>query len=200
MEKPALNDHPILDEIRVRWSPRAFASKPVMPKTLSSLFEAARWAPSSYNAQPWSYIVARTEDQDDYARILSCLMEFNQAWAKAAPILMLSVAKMRFPHDNSPNAHAFHDVGMATLSLTLEAARHGLVVHQMAGFDRDKARAAFEIPAECEPVAACAVGYPGDPDQLDAKLKEREVAPRARRRFDEFVFKGRWGTPAKIGG
>jgi nitroreductase len=198
MHKPAPADHPILEAIRLRWSPRAFADKPVANDVLASLFEAARWAPSSYNAQPWSYIVATRDEKGAYARLLNCLVAFNQVWAKTAPVLFLSVARMSFPHDDQPNRHAFHDVGMATLSLALEAIRHGLYVHQMAGFDATKARQAFAIPDGYEPVAAVALGYPGDPSTLDAKLRERELAARERRPFSAFVFGGRWGEPLRL--
>ena len=108
MEKPAQVQYPIHDLLQKRWSPRAFSAQPVESDKLRSLFEAARWAPSSFNEQPWSFIVATKDDQADYDRLLQCLLEGNRAWAKYAPVLMLSVAKLRFEEDGEPNRHAFH--------------------------------------------------------------------------------------------
>ncbi len=144
MHKPAVTDVALHDLIRNRWSPRAFAERPVPPEVLRSLFEAARWAPSSNNEQPWAYLVATKDDVENF----------------------------------------------------VEANARGLQVHQMAGFDAEKARQTFAIPDDWEPVAAIAVGYPGNPESLPEKLRERELAPRTRKPLGEFVMAGGWGHTA----
>lgn len=192
MDKPADTQSPIHDLLKRRWSPRAFSERPVEPEALRSLLEAARWAPSSNNAQPWSFIVATKEDQADYGRLLSCLMEGNIPWAQRAPVLMVSVARMFFEDDGTPNRHAFHDVGQAVANFSVQATALGLFVHQMAGFYPDKVRELYDIPKEFEPVAALALGYPGDPDTLPERYRQRESAPRERKPLAEFVFAGRW--------
>ena len=198
MEKPADTTYPIHDLLRRRWSPRAFSARPVEPEKLRSLWEAARWAPSSFNEQPWSFIVATKENQEGYERLLHCLSEGNRAWAQQAPILMLSVATLQFEENGEPNRHAFHDVGLAVENLVVQATALGLSVHQMAGFDREKTRAAFLIPASHEPVAGLAIGYPGDPATLPERLRERELVQRNRKPITQFVFAGRWGDPSSL--
>ena len=194
MERAAVTDVPVHELIRNRWSPRAFAEKPIAPDVLRSLFEAARWAPSSNNEQPWAYLVA-TRDDADFAKMLGVLVEFNAGWAKNAPVLALSVAHLK-TQQGKPNGVALHDVGSATAQLTFEANSRGLLVHQMAGFDAEKARQAFAIPADWQPVAAMALGYPGDPASLSEKLRERELAPRSRKPVSDFVMSGTWGHTA----
>jgi nitroreductase len=196
MQKPAPTDVPLQTLIRERWSPRAFSDKPVSPEVLRSLFEAARWAPSSFNHQPWTYIVATKDDRENFDKMLSVLAEFNAGWAKHAPVLALSVAQMKIPKDGSPNRVAQHDVGSASAQLTLEAVSRGSFVHQMAGFDAEKARRVFNIPADWEPVAAMAIGYPGDPRSLPDRLRDGELAPRTRKPLREFVITGTWGHTA----
>jgi nitroreductase len=197
MHKPAPTEHPVHDLIRHRWSPRAFADKLVEPAALASLFEAARWAPSSNNEQPWAYLVATKDHVEEFAKMLSVLVEFNAGWAKSAPVLVLAVSRLNFPNGN-PNRNAFYDTGAASALLSLEATEHGLFVHQMAGFDPAKAKQVYEIPADCEAIAAMAIGYPGDPGSLPEKLKEREHAPRTRKPLTEFVMSGRWGHTSPI--
>ena len=196
MRKPAATDVPVHELIRNRWSPRAFSDKSVPAEILRSLFEAARWAPSSNNEQPWAYLVATKDDADNFAKMLGVLVEFNANWAKNAPVLALSVAHLKTQREGKPNRVALHDVGSATAQLTFEANSHGLLVHQMAGFDAEKARQTFAIPPDWEPVAAIAVGYPGDPESLSEKLRERELAPRTRKPLSEFVMTGGWGHTA----
>jgi len=196
MHKPAVTDAPVHELIQNRWSPRAFSEQPVQPEILRSLFEAARWAPSSNNEQPWAYLVATKDDAENFAKMLGVLVEFNAGWAKQAPVLALSVAHTKTNRDGKPNRVALHDVGSATAQLTFEANARGLLVHQMAGFDADKARQTFAIPPDWEPVAALAVGYPGNPEALPDKLRERELAPRTRKPMGEFVMTGRWGHTA----
>jgi nitroreductase len=192
LKRPAETSAAIHDLIAHRWSPRAFESKPVEPEKLRSLLEAARWAPSSYNAQPWYFIVGTKDNPENYKRVLESLIEFNQGWAKNAPVLALSVAKLKFD-DGKPNRHAFHDVGQAAANLSLQAEALGLSVHQMAGIDPEKARKLFDIPADYEAVAGIAIGYAGEPASLPDGLRERELAPRQRKPLDSFVFTGSWG-------
>src|ERR1700687_2747043 len=196
MQKPAPAASPIHDLIRERWSPRAFADKPIPHDILRSLFEAARWAPSSNNEQPWAYLVATKDDPENFAKMVGVLVEFNANWANHAPVLALSVAHLKTQRDGKPNRVALHDVGSATAQLTFEANARGLQVHQMAGFDAEKARQTFAIPPDWEPVAAMAIGYPGNPESLPEKLRDRELAPRTRKPLGEFVMTGGWGHTA----
>jgi len=196
MHKRAPTDFPVHDFVAERWSPRAFSDKPVAPDVLQSLFEAARWAPSSSNEQPWAYIVATKDDAENFAKLLSVLVPFNVTWAQHAPVLALAVAELAFAKNATPNRNAQHDVGAASAWLTVEATSRGLFVHQMAGYDHDKARQVFGIPAAWEPIAAIAIGYPGDPDSLPQPLRDREGAPRTRKPISEFVMSGSWGKKA----
>ena len=197
MDKPATLDHPIHDLLRRRWSPRAFSTETVQPEALRSLLEAARWAASASNLQPWHFIVARKEDKAAFETMLGCLVPFNQGWCKLAPVLMLTIAKMT-NDKGEPNPHAWHDIGQAAAQLTVQASALGLYVHQMAGIEVAKIREAYAIPVGYDPVTAIALGYVGSPDMLDEKLKGREIAPRTRRPLAEFVFAGSFGMPAKI--
>ncbi len=196
MRKPAPAAHPILEVVRERWSPRAFAPRPLDTADLCSLFEAARWAPSSVNEQPWHFIVARRDEPAGFAKLLGCLTASNQRWAGAAGALLLLVARTHFARTGKPNPHALHDAGLALENLLLEATSRGLAVHPMGGFDAAAAREAFEIPAGFDPITAVAVGAPGDPDALPEELAARERAPRHRRALAEFVYEGKWGTAA----
>ncbi|MEI8015502.1 MAG: nitroreductase family protein [Nitrospira sp.] len=199
MEKPADTQYPIHDVMRRRWSPRAFDERPIEPEKLRSLFEAARWAPSSNNGQPWRFLVATRDNKIDYDRLLNCLVEANQKWAYRAPVLLLSVAKLQF-EDGSPNRHAFHDTGMAVENLALQATELGLVAHQMAGFDIDRARVDCQIPEGYDPVAMMAVGYPGDSAILSERLRAREVQLRVRKPLTEFVYSATWEQPSPFFG
>ena len=198
MEKPAPTDVSLNQIIRNRWSPRAFAEKTIAPDVLRSLFEAARWAPSSNNEQPWVYIVATKDDAENFAKMVSVLVEFNQNWAKHAAALALSVAHKNWNKDGKPNRHALHDVGSATAQLTFEANSRGIFVHQMAGFDVAKAHETFAIPQDWEPVAMIAMGYPGDPASLPGPLRDRELGPRNRKPLRDFVMTGAWSHPASF--
>jgi nitroreductase len=187
---------PMIHElIQSRRSPRAFSEKPVALEILTGLLEAARWAPSCSNEQPWSFIVT-AKPGDDYTRLLSCLVPFNAEWAQQAPVLLLAVARSNFAASGKPNRHAMYDVGQSMTNLSFQATASGLVVHQMAGFDVEKARQEFSIPADQEPAAVAAIGYPGDVATLNEKLRAREAAPRTRKPLHDFVFTGRWGQPA----
>ena len=181
--------------LRNRWSPRAFSEKSVSTDDLELLLEAARWAPSCSNEQPWRFIVARKEDGEGFAKILSVLDEGNQVWTKYAPVLMLAVAKTTFNASGKPNRWGPHDVGLALGSFITQASAIGLYVHPMAGFDPVKARAVFRIPDDFEAMTAVAIGYLGDPNSLPEKLRERELAPRTRKPLNEIAFGPEWGKP-----
>lgn len=197
-EKKASTDHPIHELLARRWSPYAFDDRPVPEADLRSLFEAARWAPSSYNEQPWSYIVATKGDPEQFQRLLSCLVEGNQVWAKAAPVLALGVVSLRFTRNAKDNRAAVHDMGLAAGNLLLEATARGLFVHQMIGILPDKAREIYGIPEGCEAWTGIAIGYRGDATSLPDRLRERDLAPRQRKPLHEFVFTGNWGNPSSL--
>lgn len=196
MEKPAQMEADVHDLIRRRWSPRSFADRPVEPAKLHLLFEAARWAASCYNEQPWSFLVATRQQKAAYDAIFAALVPGNQAWAGTAPVLAVSVAKRHFDKNGNPNPYYWHDVGLAMGNLCLQATDLGLFVHQMMGFSADQIRESFAVPKEHEPVAAIAIGYAGDPAALPDGLREREVAPRERRPLECFVFSEQWGSTA----
>ncbi|HWT87344.1 MAG TPA: nitroreductase family protein [Candidatus Angelobacter sp.] len=198
MSNPAPVEFPVHELIQNRWSPRAFSDKAVPQEVLRSLFEAARWAPSSSNEQPWAYIVATKDDAENFEKSLGALVEFNANWAKKAPVLVIAVAQLAFAKNNAPNRNAQYDVGAASLQLSIEATARGLVVHQMAGFDPETAREAYDIPQGWEPIAAMAIGYPGDAASLPEPLQSREKAPRSRKRIHEFVMSGQWGHTAEF--
>jgi nitroreductase len=198
MDKPAPVDHPIEEILKRRWSPRAFSHRIVERDKLQRMFEAARWAASSFNEQPWSFIVATKEKPDEYAALLSCLTEKNQQWARRAPVLMVSVAKLNFEKNGKPNRHAFHDVGMAVSNLIVQATALGLYVHQMAGFSVETVRETYGVPEGFEPVAAVAVGYPDDPNVLPEQFRQQEVGPRQRKPIDSFIFEAKWGETSPL--
>jgi nitroreductase len=193
MDKPAPADHPIAAPIRERWSPRAFGPRPLSLSEWRSLFEAARWAPSCYNDQPWHFLVATREEPAEFAKMLECLVPQNRAWAQHAAALALVVARLRFRHKDSPNRHALYDTGQAVALLSVQATALGIRVHQMAGFSAEKAREVYEIPEGYEAVTAIAFGDPGDLADLPEQLRATEIAERVRRAQVEFVFQGRWG-------
>jgi nitroreductase len=198
MTMRAATSHPVHELIAARWSPYAFADRPVPRADLLSLFEAARWAPSSYNEQPWSYLLATKEDPEEFERLLSCLVEGNRVWAKAAPVLALGCTSLQFVRNGKPNAAAVHDLGLASASLVLEATARGLAVHQMIGILPDRAREVYHIPEGVQPLTGLAIGYAGDPADLPENLRERDAARRPRKPLASFVFGGRWGTAAPV--
>ena len=192
--KRAEPGHSVHELIANRWSPYAFADRPVSDTDLRSLFEAARWAPSSYNEQPWSYLVATKDDPEEFQRILSCLVEANQVWAQKAPVLALGCSRLNFVRNQMPNRAAVHDLGLASGTLSIEATARGLLVHQMIGILPERARELYAIPADVEPMTGLAIGYVGDPNQLPEAYRARDLAHRQRKPLAEFVFSGSWGT------
>jgi nitroreductase len=197
-EKRASTDYPIHELLAERWSPYAFQDRPVSEADLRSLFEAARWAASSYNEQPWSYLVATKENPEHFQQLLSCLVEANQIWAKDAPVLALGIASLRFTRNNQDNQAAIHDLGLATGNLVVEATARGICVHQMIGILPDKARDLFNIPEGFEAWTGMAIGYQGDPMTLPDALKQRDLVPRQRKPLVQFVFSGKWGNPSSL--
>jgi len=193
MSKPAINQYPLTPLIEARWSPRAFADKAVETGKICSVLEAARWAHSSSNEQPWRFFVATPTVNPEALQKLQALLVPGNSWAKKAPVLMLSVAKLFFDYNGQPNRHAYHDVGLAVENMVLQALSMDLYVHQMGGFDFEKAVDTLGIPPGYEPVAMIAMGYLGSPDSLDEKLKAREIAPRSRNPLQDTAFSGHWG-------
>jgi len=197
--KLAKPDHPVQAVIAQRWSPYVFRDAPVEPSLLGSLFEAARWAPSSRNEQPWHYLVALREEPEAFEKLLSCLVEGNRAWAHAVPVLALGVVKRTFARNGKPNVTAAHDLGLASANLVLEATARGLSVHQMAGILPDRARSLYAIPEDCDALTALAIGYVGDPADRSDTYAERDRTPRTRKPLAAFVFGGRFGQAAGLG-
>jgi len=187
--------HPLIEQ---RWSPRAFSGRPVESYKIKQLFEAARWAPSCYNEQPWQFIVASRDQHNAYDNILDCLVEFNQDWAQTAPVLMITIVRNSFSQNGKTNDYACYDLGQAMANLSLQATKLDLHLHQMAGFDKEKAREHFDIPDGHEAVSAVALGYLGDPEKLNETLAAKESAPRSRKSIHDFVFTDRWGEESNL--
>jgi len=195
MEKTATTAQPVNELIARRWSPRAYDSaRPVTAAQVTALLEAARWAPSCFGDEPWRYLVwNRADDAAGWRRAFDCLAEGNQVWVKNVPLLLLACAEGNFRHNGQANRWAGHDTGAASMSLCLQAVALGLAAHQMGGFDPERARAEFGIPATVTPLAMIAVGYQAGAEVLDGEIRERELAPRQRRPLAENFFAGRWG-------
>jgi len=191
-EKVASTEFPVIDLIKNRWSPRAFSSDPIEEEKIMSLLEAARWAPSCYNEQPWNFILFKRENREEFNKILDVLSPRNKLWAKGAPLILLSVAKTNFERNGKTNRHALHDVGAAVTNLTMQATSMGLYIHQMAGFNSEKAQQLFKIPDGYKPVSAMAIGYYGNIEDLPDEFKKSETATRRRKPVSDFVFQGTW--------
>jgi nitroreductase len=195
--KPATTCVKIHDIIQARWSPRAFdANKPVSHDDLLALLEAARWAASCFNDQPWRFVVFdKNTDADSWQSAFSTLAERNQLWAKNAPVLILSVAMANFNHNDKPNRLAMYDTGAACASLSLQATALGLITHQMGGYDGEKARELFHLPHDCTPMAMIAVGYQAEIETLHEEFKSSELAERTRAALQERFYTGQWAVP-----
>ena len=190
-------EYPILPVLTQRRSPRGYTAQPVPAEVLNQLFAAASSSSSCFGEQPWRFLVgSQASSPDAFDKILSSFAEFNQAWARHAPVLAVGLAKLTFSHDGNPNNWAKYDVGQAVATLAIQATELGLQVHQMAGFAPDKVRAAFNVPADYEAVVVFTLGYPGNVEALPEPIRERELAPRTRKPLAEFVFEGGWPTPA----
>lgn len=190
MTKPQVTpDHSINPLLMKRWSPRAFADTPIAPSEVNKIFEAARWAASSFNEQPWRFVYAHKGDQA-YDQLMETINPFNQSWASSAPLLILGVAKDDFSHNGATNRHANYDLGAAVANMSIQAAETDIYFHQMAGFDPSKAADLIGIPEGYTPVVMIAAGYIGDADALPENLRERENAPRERKAVNDFAFEG----------
>ncbi len=188
MQKSTEFELEVLPEIQNRRSRRAYSSTPLESEKIQSLFEAARWAPSSLNEQPWTYIYATKDQPELWNKLLSVLNEGNITWASDAPLLVLSLYRKNLLRNNQPNGSAKYDLGGANAFLSLQATSLGLNVHQMGGYDRQKAKDVLNIPDSFDFGVMMAIGYPGDPATLSENLKQREVAPRERYVVQEFAM------------
>jgi len=191
-------NHNVIEPVKKRWSPRAFSNKAVEESKLLSVLEAARWSASSFNEQPWRFMVATQENADEFERLLSVIKEKNQTWAKLAPVLMLVLAKKTFSNSGGENRHALHDAGQAVATLSLQAAALELYVHQMAGILPDKAKEVFSVPDDMEIVSALALGYLGNVEQLPEDLQVKEGRERSRKPLSKLVFTGQFGQAATL--
>ena len=195
MQKPAITSVTIQEIIAKRWSPRAFdATKSVSHEQIIALLEAARWAPSSYNDQPWRFIVCdKTSNATAWQTAFDCLASSNQTWVKHASLLLLGCANTILDVNQQANRFAQYDTGAAAENLVLQAASMGLAAHQMGGFNSDLAREKFNIPTQYTPMAMLCVGYEGDANDLPDELKTRELAERKRKPLGDLFFAGTWG-------
>ena len=193
--RPASTTRPIHDLLARRWSSRAFdPQRPVSREQLLVLVEAGRWAPSCNGDEPWRYLIwDKARDPEGWQKAFDCLSENNRKWVKNVPLLMLSCAGSSFEATGKPNRWTQHDTGAASVSMALQASAMGLMVHQMGGYDAEKARAAFGIPAEYTPMAMIAIGYQASPDILDEETKAKELRPRARKPAAQRFYEGGWG-------
>ncbi len=192
--KPAQTDLPLDEAIRERWSPRAFSGEPIEEEKIRALFEAARWAPSSSNLQPWHYVYTTKDDGEMRVRLESLLNEGN-SWAKNAYLLLISFAYTKRQRKDGTlvdNYHHLHDTGAANVSIALECVHLGLIGHQMAGFAMDKANEVLGVSTDYVPASMMAIGYPEDPLTLPETLQDSEKAPRTRKEQSQFVFRGQW--------
>jgi nitroreductase len=179
----------VLELIKERRSPRGFFEKQVSEEDLNKIFDAARWAASSYNGQPWRFIYADKEKNPElYATLLDILVEFNQAWAKAAPVLMISMTRLKYEHSGEDYKHAWYDLGLAVGNMSVMAQSLGISLHQMGGFDFAKAREVLNIPDKFEPVSMIALGYGGLTGNLPLDIYKMEIIPRLRKEIDEIAF------------
>lgn len=197
MKKPASNNFPVGKLFKHRWSPRAFSEKQVEKEKLQSIFEAARWAPSARNEQPWRFILGQKGD-GTWEKIFESLVEWNQQWTVRAPILVLNLGKKVYDFKNMPNETYQYDTGQAVAMMVTEAVNQGLIGHQMSGFTAEKAIESFEIPDDYRPISVTAFGYYGDPELLPLEMKKSEFEERKRRPLVETVFTNKFGVSSKL--
>lgn len=197
MTKRAKTKYPIHEILELRWSPRAFNGKQFETEKLQRLFEAARWSPSASNEQPWSFVVGRQGD-NTFKKIFETLVEFNQLWVKTAPVAVIAIGRNNNQKNGTPNDWFKYDVGQSVAHLSFQASAEGLYVHQMAGFDRDKAKKLFDIPEGYEAITAFAIGEIGNPSILHPNLEKMEGAERVRKNLDEFIFSNTFGEKSDL--
>ncbi|MGI4758657.1 MAG: nitroreductase family protein [Janthinobacterium lividum] len=194
--KHARTDVPVHDLLLSRWSPRSFSDQAVSDHDLRTIFTAAAWASSSYNEQPWRFLVGRKGDET-YKKLFDSLVPPNQEWARTAPVLFATFGKKTFSRNGAPNGYALHDTGAACANLSLQAQALGLHTHGMGGFDKETLRAFFGVPSDFEAGAVWALGYAGDPENVPDHFKADEKAPRERKSLNDFVFSD-WEKPASF--
>ena len=192
--KPKYSMHRVIQD---RWSPYAFSKQDILSDHLRSMFEAARWAPSSRNEQPWRFIISNRESLE-FELLLGSLTEKNREWAQFAPYLVLVMANTIFKRNNKPNPHAFYDTGMAVENLVLQATELGIFAHQMGGFDRQKTISDFDIPNGTEPIVIIAFGYRAKSGDAPKDLYEKEKMIRTRNEYDSFIFGKKFGIKTKF--
>lgn len=192
MSKYAKTTYGIHQLLESRWSPRAFRDVPIEKDKLRRIFEAAAWSPSSWNEQPWRYIIGE-KGGETYNKILDSLVETNSRWAKNAPVLIVCTALKHFSHNHHDNFHFLYDSGQSVAHLTFQAMYEGIYVHQMAGFHFEKLKTYFDIPPEFYITSVIALGYLGSPESLDDDFKERELAERERKDVSEIFYVDRFG-------
>lgn len=192
MIKHAKPDYPIHEIIAKRWSPYRFSDRALSKKDVLSLFEAARWAPSSYNEQPWNFIIALKEQPDEFEKLLSCLVPANQEWAQYASVLALGISHLVFDRNGMENKAAIHDLGAAAAHICFEATARGIYVHQMIGIEPDKARKTYKISADFEVLTGLAIGYVDLSAEASSEYAERDQTPRARKNISEFIYSKSW--------
>lgn len=195
--KPAATSYPVHPLIQQRWSPRSFEDRPLEIEKVGSLLEAARWAPSCFNEQPWRFFVGhKTSSPKAWQTLFDLLVPFNQQWCAEAPLLILSVYKQHFSHNSLPNAHAMYDCGMAMENIALQAVALGLVSHQMAGYRWQEAPEILALPPEYKPATMIAIGYQGKAENIaDAELRAGETAARERKTLQQITFADAFDQP-----
>lgn len=197
MEKPTNNQFPILEALQQRWSPRSFSEKAVEKEKLQSLLEAARWAPSARNEQPWRFIVGVKGDET-WDKIYESLVEWNRQWAGRAAVLVINIGKKFYDFRHLENDTYQYDTGQAVAMMVTEAVNQGLIGHQMGGYSATKAIELFEIPEDYQPISVSAFGYSGDPDLLPEDMRKSEFEERQRRPLNETVFSGKFGNTSSL--
>lgn len=197
MNKDANNIYPLHPLLKKRWSPRAFDSRAIEPWKLQSVFEAVRWSPSGGNQQPWRFIIGYKGDET-YGNIFSTLEKYNKVWVENAPVMVLTIGKNMINNKDIPNPSYRYDVGQSVAHLSIQATELGLYVHQMGGFDPGMARSIFNIPEQFDPCTVFVMGYMGELSVLDDFNQKREVLPRERINFDEFIFSGTFGKTTTL--
>jgi nitroreductase len=188
----------VLKEIISRRSILAFDSKPIPDQQLVSLFEAARWAPSSFNEQPWRFIIAKRDNEAQFMKMVSCVNDWNEVWASKAAVLLICIARLNATDQDIPNKHALYDLGLAVGNLSVQATSMDLHMRQMAGFHPEIAIEKYHIPAGYEPVCMIALGYQGDAGKLPENLKRKENFPRIRKPLSDLVFEDEFGLSSSL--
>jgi nitroreductase len=200
MEKPAQTMYPILDLLTQRWTIRAFSDRLIEPEKLRRLFEAVRWAPSSFNEQPWRFIIATKDQPMEFNKMVSCLKDKNQRWVRSggAPFLMLALSKKTFTRNGSPNRAHIHDIGLAMGNFVIQATAMNLFVCQLQGIHLQRVIEVYDVPEDFEPAIGCVAGYAGEISRLPKEFHDREMRPRTRKDFKDFVFEGKFGKSVKL--